>query len=66
VLEVGQALERRLGCGPERRLRVRTEQLIATLPKPLQRIRPLEPIEIADTPAPIREVDVVLGPAVSQ
>jgi hypothetical protein len=45
---------------------VGSEQIIAALPKPVQRIRSLEPVEVADAPAPIREVDVVLGPAVSQ
>ncbi|HVS05706.1 MAG TPA: hypothetical protein VHK65_06015 [Candidatus Dormibacteraeota bacterium] len=43
-----------------------TKQLIATLPKSLQRIRSFQAVKVADTPAPVREVDVVLGPAVSQ
>jgi hypothetical protein len=66
VVEIGQALERRLRIGRQRRLRVCSKELIATLPKPLQRIRPFQTVKVADTPAPIGEVDVVLGPAVSQ
>ena len=66
MIEVGKARERRLGAGRERRLRVRSKQVVATLPKPLECVRSFQPVEIADAPAPIREVDVVLGAAVSQ
>jgi hypothetical protein len=43
-----------------------SKQLVAALPKPLQRIGPFQAVEVADAAAPVREVDVVLGPAVSQ
>src|SRR5438105_12504937 len=45
---------------------MRSQQLIPPLPKPLERIRPLEAVEVADAAAPIRQVDVVLRPGVSQ
>jgi hypothetical protein len=45
---------------------MRSKQLVAALPKPLQRIGPFQAVEVADAAAPVREIDVVLGPAVSQ
>jgi hypothetical protein len=66
VVEVGQALEFCLRFGRQRRLGVCSKQPIATLTKPLQRIRPFQTVQVADAAAPIREVDVVLGSAISQ
>src|SRR5438874_2909208 len=40
--------------------------MIFALPKPLEDIRLPEAVEVADAPAPIGEVDVVLRPGVSQ
>jgi len=45
---------------------VRSKQLIAALAKALERIGPFQAVEVADAAAPIREVDVVLGAALSQ
>jgi hypothetical protein len=45
---------------------MRSKQLILALPKPFERIGPLQAIQIANAAAPIGEVDVVLGSAVSQ
>jgi hypothetical protein len=45
---------------------VDSKQPIATLPKPLQRIRAFQTVKVTDTAAPIGEVDVVLRAAVSQ
>jgi hypothetical protein len=45
---------------------MRSKQLIAPLSKALESIRTFQAIEVADAPAPVREVDVMLGPAVSQ
>ena len=66
VVEIGKTLETGLRVGRQRRLRMRSKQLILALPKSFQRIRPFEPVEIADAAAPISEVDVMLGSAVSQ
>lgn len=38
-----------------------TKQLVSTKPESGQRVRPGQPVEVADTPAPVREVEVVLG-----
>jgi hypothetical protein len=45
---------------------MRSKQMVAALPKPLERIGPSQAVEVSDAAAPIREVEVVLGPAVSQ
>lgn len=45
---------------------MRSKQLIATLPKAVKRITPVQAVKIADATAPIREVEVVLGSALSQ
>jgi hypothetical protein len=45
---------------------VGSKQVIAALAKPLEGIRSFESVQIADTAAPVREVDVVLGSALSQ
>jgi len=66
VIEVGKALELRLRVGYQGRLWVRSKQLIATVAKPLERVGPFQAVKIADAAAPIGEVDVVLGSAVSQ
>jgi hypothetical protein len=42
------------------------KQLVATLSKCFERVRASQTVEVADAAAPIREVDVVLGPAISQ
>jgi hypothetical protein len=66
VVEVGKAFELRLCLRGEGRLWMRSKQMVAALPKPLERIGPSQAVEVSDAAAPIREVEVVLGPAVSQ
>ncbi len=66
MVEIEKALELRLGLRRKRGLWMRSKQLIATLSKPLERIRSVQPVEVADAAAPIGEVDVVLGSALSQ
>jgi hypothetical protein len=66
VVEVAQTRELRLRFGRQRRLWMGSKQMVAALPKPLERIGPFQAVEVADAAAPIREVDVVLGPALSQ
>ena len=66
VVEVPKAGEVRACLVGQRRLGVRSKEMIAPLAKALERVSPGEPVEIADAAAPVSEVEVMLRAALDR